>query len=55
MNLFKFYFFSLFFLTQSFAVDIKITDIKIISKKNGIFLTIRSNYPIPMQTATGWY
>jgi len=40
MNLFKFYFFSLFFLTQSFAVDIKITDIKIISKKNGIFLTI---------------
>jgi len=55
MNPFKYYFFSALFISQTFAVNIKITDIKINSKKNGIFLTIRSNQPLPRETATGWY
>ena len=55
MNSFKYYLFPLFFIVQSFAADIKITDIKINSKKNGIFLTIRSSQPLSKGTATGWY
>lgn len=55
MNSFKFYLISLFFFVQSFAADIKIIDIKINSKKNGIFLTIRSSQPLSKGTATGWY
>ena len=55
MNSFKYYLIPLFFIVQSFAADIKITDIKINSKKNGIFLTIRSNQPLSKGTATGWY
>ena len=55
MNSFKFYLISLFFFVQSFAADIKIIDIKINSKKNGIFLTIRSSQPLSKETATGWY
>ena len=37
------------------AQDIKITNLKIEAKKNGIFLKIRSNRPIPEGTAIGWY
>ena len=46
MNPIKFYLILLFFAIQSFAADIKITDIKINSKKNGVFLTISSNQPL---------
>ena len=55
MNSFKFYFFIVLLISQSLAVNIKITDIKINSKKNGILLTIRSNQPLSIETATGWY
>ena len=55
MNSFKLYFFLVLLISQCFAVNIKITDIKINSKKNGIFLTIRSNQPLSRETATGWY
>ena len=55
MNPIKFYLILILFVIQSFAADIKITDIKINGKKNGIFLTIRSNQPISKETATGWY
>ncbi len=55
MNSFKFYFFLVLLISQSLAVNIKITEIKINSKKNGIFLTIRSNQPLSIETATGWY
>ena len=37
------------------AQDIKITDLKVEVKKNGIFLKIRSDEPIPENTVTGWY
>ena len=43
------------FCCQTMAQDIKITDIKIEAKKNGIFLKIRSNRLIPEGTAIGWY
>ena len=55
MNSFKFYFFSILFVSQSYAENIKITDIKINSKKNGIFLTIHSNKPLSRENAAGWY
>ena len=55
MNPIKFYLILLFFAIQSFAADIKITDIKINSKKNGVFLTISSNQPLSRATVTGWY
>lgn len=55
MNPIKFYLILILFVIQSFAADIKITDIKINSKKNGIFLTIRSDQPILRKSATGWY
>ena len=37
------------------AQDINITDLKVEVKKNGIFLKIRSDEPIPENTVTGWY
>jgi len=37
------------------AQDINITDLKVEVKKNGIFLKIRSDKPIPENTVTGWY
>ena len=52
MNPIKFYLILILFVFQSFAADIKITDIKINGKKNGIFLTIRSNQPISKEMAT---
>ena len=55
MNPIKFYLILFFFVIQSFAADIKITDIKINSKKNGVFLTISSNQPLSRATVTGWY
>tara|TARA_B100001559_G_C16445632_1_gene596589 strand:+ start:483 stop:1103 length:621 start_codon:yes stop_codon:yes gene_type:complete len=55
MNPIKFYLILLFFVIQSFAADIKITDIKINSKKNGVFLTISSNQPLSRAKVTGWY
>ena len=55
MNPIKFYLILLFFAIQSFAADVKITDIKINSKKNGVFLTISSNQPLSRATVTGWY
>ena len=55
MNSFNFYFFLILFISQSYAENIEITDIKINSKKNGIFLTIQSNKPLYSETATGWY
>ncbi len=37
------------------AQDLNITDLKVEVKKNGIFLKIRSDEPIPENTVTGWY
>ena len=55
MNPIKFYLILLFFAIQSFAADIKITDIKINSKKTGDFLIISSNQPLSRAKVTGWY
>ena len=37
------------------AKDINITDLQVEVKKNGIFLKIHSDKPIPENTVTGWF
>ena len=55
MNSLKFPITLLFLYCQIIAQTINITDLKVEAKKNGIFLKIRSNRPIPEGTAIGWY
>ena len=55
MNSLKFPIICFLFFCQTTAQDINIIDLKVEAKKNGIFLKIRSNRPIPEGTATGWY
>ena len=55
MNSLKFPFICLLFYCQIIAQDINITDLKLGAKKNGIFLKIRSDKPIPEGSVTGWY
>ena len=37
------------------AKDINITDLQVEVKKNGIFLKVHSDKPIPENTVTGWF
>ena len=55
MNSLKIPIICFFFCCQTMAQDINITDLKVEVKKNGIFLKIRSDGPIPENTVTGWY
>jgi len=55
MNSLKFPIICLLFCCQTIAKDINITDLIVEVKKNGIFLKIHSDKPIPKGTVTGWY
>lgn len=55
MNSLKFPIICLLFCCQTMAKDINITDLQVEVKKNGIFLKIHSDKPIPENTVTGWF
>ena len=55
VNSLKFPIICLLFCCQTMAKDISITDLQVEVKKNGIFLKIHSDKPIPENTVTGWF